>query len=178
MDTRARDGFVVLFASAALPALAAISAPGGLAPALSASPDEEASFMLRAEGAHVFECKPLPTDPNRFAWAFSSPNATLYEAGRPVARHVAENTFEATGDRSTVSGSVRARQEGGADNLPWLLLRVQSTPDAGLFAGVTSVQRVNTSGGAAPESGCDVNNVGKEARTAFTADYYFYRRRG
>jgi hypothetical protein len=29
----------------------------------------------------------------------------------------------------------------------------------------------------APDAGCDVNNAGKEARTAFKADYYFYRRR-
>ena len=134
--------------------------------------------MLRGEGTHVFECKPLANDPDRFAWTFSAPDSTLYDSGRPVARNAAENMFEALGDRSTVTASIRARQDGGSNNLPWLLLRAQSTADAGLFAGVTSVQRVNTTGGVAPDTGCDANNVGKEARTAFKADYYFYRRRG
>jgi hypothetical protein len=86
--------------------------------------------------------------------------------------------FEALGDRSTVTASIRGRQDGGANNLPWVLMRAQTTPDEGLFAGVTSVQRVNTSGGVAPASGCDADNAGKEARVAFAADYYFYRRAG
>jgi hypothetical protein len=162
----------------AVPAFAAVSPPSGLTSSITASADEEAVLMLRAEGTHVFECKPLPGDSNRYAWFFSAPDATLYDAGRPVARNAAENVFEAIGDRSTVTASIRARQDGGSNNLPWLLLRAQSTADAGLFAGVTSVQRVNTAGGVAPDTGCDANNVGKEARIAFKADYYFYRRRG
>jgi len=175
-----RKAFHILALSLPLatPAWAAVSPPAGLTSSIMASADEEPAFMLRGEGTHVFECKPLPGDPNRYAWFFSSPDATLYDAGRPVARNASENMFEALGDRSTVTGSIRARQDGGSNNLPWVLLRAQSTADAGLFAGVTSVQRVNTSGGVAPDTGCDANNAGKEARTAFRADYYFYRRRG
>ena len=178
MDGPIRTFLALIAASTGAATLAAVSPPAGLTSAITAPADEEAAFMLRAEGTHVFECKPLAQDPNRFAWAFGGPDATLYDSGRPVARHAAENMFEAIGDRSSVSGAIRSRQDGGANNLPWLLLRAASTPDAGLFAGVTSVQRVNTSGGVAPAAGCDANNVGKEARTAFTADYYFYRRRG
>jgi hypothetical protein len=159
-------------------AAAAIAPPGGVTSAITASPDEEAAFVLRGEGVHVFECKSLATDAARFAWAFTAPNATLYDSGRAVARHTAENMWEASGDRSTVTGTIRARQDGGSSNIPWLLLRAQSTADAGLFAGVTSVQRVNTSGGVAPDTGCDASNAGKEARVPFAADYYFYRRRG
>ncbi len=159
-------------------AAAAVAPPGGLTSAITASADEEAAFVLRAEGVHVFECKPLATDAERFTWVFSAPNATLYDSGRPVARHTAENMWEASSDRSTVTGTIRARQDGGSSNIPWLLFRAQSTPDAGLFAGVTSVQRVNTAGGVAPGTGCDASNAGKEAQVKFAADYYFYRRRG
>jgi len=157
-------------------ALAAIAPPSGLTAAITAPPDEEAAFMLRGEGTHSFECRPLPTDPSKFAWAFGAPKVTLYDAGRPVARHAAENTWEATGDRSSVSGAIRARQDGGSASLPWLLYRAQSTPDAGLFADVSSVQRVNTLGGVAPEIGCDASNAGKEASVVVAADYYFYRK--
>ena len=45
-----------------------------------------------------------------------------------------------------------------------------------MFAGVTSIQRVNTDGGAAPTRGCGPDNVGAEARVAYRADYYFYKR--
>ena len=167
--------FVAAFAGSAA---AAIAPPAGITSRITASADEEPAFVLRGEGAHVFECKPLATDPERFAWAFSSPDLTLYDGGRPAARLAAENTWEALGDRSSLSGAVRARQDGGADNIPWLLLRAQSTPDDGLFAGVTSVQRVNTAGGVAPGSGCDASNVGTDMRVPVAADYYFYRRRG
>lgn len=163
---------------AAASASAAIAPPAGITASISASADEEPAFVLRGEGTHVFECKPLATDASRFAWTFAAPDVTLYDGGAAVGRNAAENTWEATVDRSTVSGAVRARQDGGADNLPWLLLRAQSTPDTGLFAGVTSVQRVNTAGGVAPATGCDASNVGKEARVPVAADYYFYRRRG
>jgi hypothetical protein len=37
---------------------------------------------------------------------------------------------------------------------------------------------VKTSGGVAPASGCDSDHVGSEARVAFGADYYFYKKRG
>ena len=158
-------------------ALAAVAPPAGITSAITAPADEEAAFVLHGEGTHSFECRPLASDPNRFAWAFAKPDITLYDAGRAVARHASENTWEATGDRSSVSGAPRARQEGGSSSLPWLLFRTQSTPDAGLFAGVTSVQRVNTAGGVAPDAGCDASNVGKEARVTVAADYYFYRRR-
>jgi hypothetical protein len=47
-----------------------------------------------------------------------------------------------------------------------------------MFAGVTSIQRVNTSGGIAPAKGCDDTHTGSETRVAFSADYYFYKRRG
>src|SRR5258706_7756059 len=132
-----RIPFHILAASVslAMPALAAVSPPGGLTSSITASADEEPAFVLRAEGTHVFECKPLSTDPDRYAWFFSAPDATLYDAGRPVARNSAENMFEAIGDRSTVTGSIRARQDGGAHDLPWIHLRAPATAHPGLSSG-------------------------------------------
>jgi hypothetical protein len=53
-----------------------------------------------------------------------------------------------------------------------------SSGDGGLFSGVTSVQRVNTAGGVAPAAGCTDTSVGSETRVNFSADYYFYKKRG
>lgn len=113
-----------------------------------------------------------------FAWSFTAPDATLYDAGHSVGTLSSVNLWESSSDRSSVSGMVRALQPNGADNLPLALIGAQPASETGMFAGVTSVQRVNTVGGVAPAGGCGETTTGAEARVAFTADYYFYKRRG
>lgn len=162
----------------ALPAVAAVSEPAGLPPGLRASVDEEAAFVLTGRGDQLFECKPSATSPNGFGWAFTAPDVTLYDGARSVGRHATTNVWESSSDRTSVSGSVRASQPGGENNLPWALFRAIPSGSSGLFAGVTSVQRVNTSGGIAPATGCDSTHTGTQVRAPFTADYYFYKRRG
>jgi hypothetical protein len=39
---------------------------------------------------------------------------------------------------------------------------------------VTSIQRVNTSGGIAPKTGCSKAAAGTPARVSYAADYYFF----
>ena len=159
---------------AALPA-AAVTAPSVPAP-LQPSAAEEPAFMLHANGVHVYECRPNLN--GGFQWVFANPDATLTDGTSARAVQVTPNTFEGSTDRSVVSGRVRAVAGAGGDNLPWMLLSARSTADTGLFAGVTSVQRVNTTGGVAPRGGCGESTAGSEARIDFSADYYFYKRRG
>jgi len=165
-------------ALAGLPAVAAISEPPGLAAAIRATADEEPAFVLSASGAHVYQCKATPNDPNAYAWYFTAPDATLSEGSRTVGTHKTVNLWESNSDRSSVAGVVKSSQSAGANNLPWTLYRAQPIGTSGMFAGVTSIQRVNTSGGAAPSTGCAAANAGAETRSNFTADYYFYKRRG
>ena len=162
----------------AFPAIAAIAPPNGIAPALRVSSDEEPAFMLSGNGVHVYECRLGLTDPSSYVWAFVAPDATLYEGSRTAARMASPNLVESTTDRSSVSGFVRSTQPGGGSNLPWTVMRARPIGDDGMFAGVTSIQRVNTSGGMAPSAGCNAENVGSEARVAFNADYYFYKKHG
>jgi hypothetical protein len=162
----------------ATPALAAIAPPSGVAPALRVAANEEPAFMLSGNGVYVYECRLGLADPNSFVWAFVAPDATLYDGSRSAARMTSPNLVESTSDRSSVSGFVRSTQAAGGGNLPWTAMRARPIGDAGLFAGVTSIQRVNTSGGMAPAAGCNADNVGAEARVTFNADYYFYKARG
>jgi hypothetical protein len=161
----------------ALPA-AAIPEPGGISPGLRAPANEEPAFMLSGNGVYVYECRQSFANPNVYEWNFVVPDATLYDGSRTVARHQTVGLFEATSDRSTLSGIVSASQAAGVANLPWVSMRAQPLSAEGLFAGVTTVQRVNTRGGAAPTSGCGPTTLGGEARVAYQADYYFYTRRG
>jgi hypothetical protein len=157
----------------ALPAAASVSPPGGLAPALRASAAEEAAFVLSAAGVHVYQCQAAP-DGSFYRWVFMAPEATLSDGPRSVGTLTIPNFWESDSDRSSVAGFVRSTQSAGPTNLPWALFRARPTGD-GLFAGVSSIQRVNTVGGAAPSDGCGPDNVGTEARVNFSADYYFYR---
>lgn len=156
---------------------AAISEPEGVSAALRAGPGEAASFVLAAEGVQIYACKPRPPDASAFQWAFVAPEATLTQSGTRVGRHGAGPVWESISDRSSVKGTVAQRQEGGAGNIPWLLLRGTPNETPGLFAGVTSIQRVNTRGGVEPATACDASHSGEEARVPYTADYYFYKRK-
>jgi len=58
--------------------------------------------------------------------------------------------------------------------IPWLLLRAASTSGNGKMSRVTFIQRLSTSGGTAPSSGCDASTLGAVARVGYTAKYYFF----
>ena len=67
-----------------------------------------------------------------------------------------------------------------ADAIPWLLLQVvgvQRGPIGGhRLTRTTFIQRLNTSGGVAPSTGCDeFTDVNKRAFVPYTADYFFYK---
>ena len=64
--------------------------------------------------------------------------------------------------------------------IPWLLLQVvgaQDGPTGGhKLTATTFIQRLNTSGGVAPSTGCTLStDVGKKALVPYTADYFFYK---
>lgn len=170
-----RTPLVLALLVAALPAAAQVGEPGGLSPQMRAGGNEAPAFMLRASGTHVYECRAVQ---GGFSWTFLNPDATLFEGTRSIATHVTPSMWESSTDRSSASGRVAATQAAGPGNLPWTLWRTQSSGDGGIFSGVTSVQRVNTAGGVAPAAGCGDTNLGSETRSNFTADFYFYKRRG
>jgi hypothetical protein len=168
----------MLTLAAAIPcAIAAVAEPAGISAALRAPDGEQADFVLQAQGVQIYACKPKTGDPYAYQWAFVAPEATLVEGGATIGRHGAGPTWESTSDRSSVKGAVRQRQDGGAGNIPWLLLAATSSEGTGKFAGVTSVQRVATKGGVEPVGGCDASKAEQEVRVPYTADYYFYKRK-
>ncbi len=168
---------VVLPLLAAIPAaLAALNEPAGLSPELRAPAGEQPAFVLQAQGVQVYACKQSTVDAYAYNWVFIAPEATLREGGAVVGHHGAGPTWESTSDGSSVKGAVRQKQDGGAGNIPWLLLAGTPAAHEGRFSGVTSVQRVATHGGAEPTAICDASRMGQEARVPYTAEYYFYKR--
>lgn len=135
---------------------------------------EKALFSLAARGVQIYTCRES-TGPRRFAWTLRAPGATLYDDREvPQARHYAGPTWEAA-DGSRIVGELRAQADAPLpESLPWLLLAVRSHEGDGRFTPVTSIQRVDTLGGVAPDEGCDAAHQGTEVQVLYTARYVFY----
>ncbi len=126
-----------------------------------------------ARGVQIYKCQQAAD--GKFAWAFVAPRADLFDrdGGKIVGKHYAGPHWELP-DGSKVSGTVSQRSDAPKPaSIPWLLLATKSQ-GAGLLAGVTYIQRVNTVEGIAPTTPCSAENLGREAQVPYTADYYYF----
>jgi hypothetical protein len=132
----------------------------------------KASFAAR--GVQIYTCAASATGAAP-AWTLKAPHAALTSRdGEIGAIHFAGPSWEAT-DGSTVTAARLASDPGPhADAIPWLLLQVKTVQGAGLFADVTYIQRLATSGGVAPTTGCDLDHLAAESLVPYRADYVFY----
>ncbi len=151
---------------------------GGVHAAETAIPDalvaagEKPVLTLHAQGAQVYECK---TDKDgKLAWAFREPIATLLQDGKTIGRHYAGPSWEHQ-DGSIVGGRVQGTAVGASENdIPWLKLEVVSHRGGnGVLSDVSTVQRINTSGGKL-SGAC--NAAGQYRSVAYSADYVFLRK--
>lgn len=138
-----------------------------------ATRDEIPVATMHAQGAQIYECKSDAS--GRLAWQFREPIATLLVDGKTVGRHYAGPSWELT-DGSTVMGKVAGRAPGAtAKDIPLLMLEVSSQRGSGQLTSVTTIQRINTSGGVA-EGPCE--RAGMFLNAPYSADYTFYKRKG
>lgn len=128
-----------------------------------------------AQGVQIYTCQPAAAPTQGYAWTLKAPDARLTDlSGATAGKHYAGPTWESS-DGSKVVGAVLARAnapEAGA--VQWLLLRAAQNSGEGVFANVTYVQRLHTSAGAAPATGCDASTVGAEVRMPYSTLYYYY----
>jgi len=150
------------FDTSAIPA--ALRAPAG----------EVLAIPARVIGVQIYECAAAQDVPTHYTWTLKAPEAELQdESGLVLGKHYGGPTWEST-DGSKVVGEVVAKVDTADGGVPWLLLHSKSTSGAGMFAHVTSIQRLHTVGGKAPTAGCDAQQAGRERRVPYTADYRFY----
>jgi hypothetical protein len=147
-----------------------VPVPADIAPAS----NQKLEYVLAAKGVQIYRCDAKKDAPGQFEWTFQAPDAILRDpGGRYVGKHYAGPTWEAE-DGSKVAGTVQARHDAGPRTIPWLRLGTRSTGGAGIFAGVTTIVRIDTNGGVAPASGCDAAEQGKILRVGYSADYNLY----
>jgi hypothetical protein len=149
----------------------AIEVPDKLRPGA----DESLAMIASARGVQIYECRASKDRVGEYEWVFVAPEADLFDAGgHRIGRHYAGPHWESN-DGSKVRGTVKEHADApAAGAISWLLLAAKSDGPEGSFARVTSVQRLNTAGGAAPGTGCSQATAGTPARIAYTADYYFF----
>jgi uncharacterized protein DUF3455 len=178
---------------AALPGLAHAGVRAPEVPAAIQVPEGNRAYLEgHALGTQNYVCLPSGAG---FAWSLFTPEATLFNHhDRQIVTHFfgpnpAENgtvraAWQHSRDTSTVWGAAVASSTDpdfvtpGA--IPWLLVQktgVKDGPTGGDALSVTTfIQRVNTSGGAAPATGCAAStDVGRRAFVPYTADYVFFR---
>jgi hypothetical protein len=164
--------------------------PPVVPPGLEVLAPNEVFLVAHGVGTQNYECQPAGTL-GHVAWTLFTPQATLFGdlneqltthffSPNPVEGGLVRATWQDSQDTSTVWGRATGSVVVAADAIPWL--RVQTTgtqvgPTGGTTLAVTTfIQRVNTVGGLAPTTGCDVpTDLGKKAFVPYTADYYFYK---
>ena len=139
---------------------------------LKAPASEEVILVGHATGIQIYTCQAGANPP----WVFKAPEADLKDsAGRNIIHHFAGPTWRHN-DGSEVVAKVTARQDSPRPGaIPWLLLTATGHTGQGVLSPVTSIQRIHTEGGVAPDANtCDAAANGKESRSPYAADYYFY----
>lgn len=156
-------------------------------------PEGHRPFLLgHASGTQNYLCLPSSSG---IAWTLFGPQATLFNddetqiithflSPSPDEDGTARPTWQHSRDTSTVWAMVIMSSTDPnfvkPDAIPWLLLEVVEA-DFGPTGGhrlteTTYIQRVHTSGGIEPATGCaDATNIGNTALVPYKTDYIFYK---
>ena len=196
---------MALAASSSLPAYAHGQVTPPTVPPNLNVPSGKAFLKGEAEGTQNYVCAPSATSPTGVAYTLFTPEATLFsddDGGQIITHFFSPNpdprdpntnaaviapggairaTWVHSHDGSSVWAKLHTNGAAVVDpqSVAWLLLDavgVEDGPTGGdILAKTTFVQRVNTTGGVAPKSGCgSPTDLGNQAFIPYTADYFFY----
>jgi opacity protein-like surface antigen len=157
-----------LAALAIVASASAASAQAPQVPAAVAASGETTVATFQGVGAQVYECK--AGSDGKLAWSFREPIATLINKGKTVGRHYAGPSWEDVDGSKIVGKAVGNAPGATTDDVPWLKLDVVKHQGRGLLSKVTTVQRLDTHGGALTGS-CD--KAGDFKSVAYSATYVF-----
>jgi hypothetical protein len=161
----------VLLAFAAL----SVAAPPAIPDEIKVPAGEKLVLKAHATGFQIYTCK--AAGDRAAQWELKAPDADLHDGkGAVIGHHFAGPTWKHK-DGSEVTGKASAHVDSpDPGSIPWLLVAATGHTGEGVFAKVSSIQRINTKGGKPPAAGeCTAANNGAESKSAYSADYYFYK---
>lgn len=149
------------------------TAPGELAvPA-----GHSVTLAASARGVQIYECAADAS--GTLAWKLRAPRADLLDdTGAQIGVHFGGIDkglppgpyWEAVKDASRVHGA-KPVSVPNPGSIPLLRLEAADTNGTGVFSKVAFIQRLDTTGGAAPAGAC---TAGQTTEVPYTAKYYFY----
>ena len=171
--------------------------PPPVPPGLEVPAGNELFLVTQSTGTQNYECQPAASL-GRVAWTLFTPEATLFgdqgvqltthffspnpfePSPSPFANGIVRATWQDSKDTSTFWGKAIAAVTVRPDAIAEVLLAragVKPGPIGGTTLSVaTFVQRLNTFGGLAPATGCDIpTDIGNKAFSPYTANYLFYK---
>jgi Protein of unknown function (DUF3455) len=119
--------------------------------------------VMPAQGVQTYQCV-------GGAWTFLQPDAILRHHGRAEVLHSKGPVWTSVRDGSSVTAAAAANSP-VPNSIPQLLLKATTTRGPGLFANITFIQRLNTTGGVSPTGAC---TDGATESVPYTADYTFW----
>ncbi|GGC41600.1 hypothetical protein GCM10011400_30540 [Paraburkholderia caffeinilytica] len=167
--------------------------------ALRASQDEVLQEVMTTHGDETYVCRRIKASPpeigatalpdtlpgvardgTQLLWDPLGSEAILVDAAGQSAGTVAPGRYFLSYDGSYVIGKVDAESQVGANALTWARYTTRFVaaprPGEGRFADVSSIQRIDTSGGLPPQPTCELE--GAHLLVPYGATYMFYRAKG
>lgn len=157
-----------------------------------AVPDGGGGVLLHAQGVGTQNYKCMASTPSdagadaddagtTYAWTLTGPEADLKDCMmNKIGTHFASDAGASAPEWMTIDGTDVIAKKNAAYTppdsgaVPWLLLQATAHSGTGTLSKVLYIQRVNTTGGKAPATGCDASAVGMTTKIAYTADYWFF----
>jgi hypothetical protein len=134
---------------------------------------EDVLLVAHASGSQIYTCD---LTGGAYAWKLKAPDAELRDSqGTLIGHHFAGPTWKHNDGSEVVGKAVAKADSPNTNSIPWLLVTAISHSGVGVFTRVTTIQRINTDGGQPPAAAdCNASKQNTEAKSAYTADYYFY----
>ncbi|WP_114973191.1 DUF3455 domain-containing protein [Rhodoferax ferrireducens] len=148
----------------------------GLPDAVQVPAGHNVAMQTMASGDITYQCRVKKDMAGQFEWVFVGPDAGLNDRrGKRVGKYYGPPATWESLDGSRVSGAQVAVAPAGAGRIPLQLVKANPAMGMGAMQGVSYIQRVNTQGGVAPASPCDVATLDQKQTVKYTADYIFWR---
>jgi len=133
------------------------------------------SLVSRATGVQIYECSGGKTDPAKFEWAFKAPEADLFDlSGRKIGKHYAGPTWESDDGSKVGRRSQSARRRPGRQRNPVAVVERKIDFGGGGLRPDEKRPAAAHCRRKAPAEACDRAQLGRQARVAYRATYYFY----
>jgi hypothetical protein len=137
---------------------------------------EKLQTQVYARGVQIYRC--AANDDNQTGkWVFQAPEADLFRDKNLtdlVGKHFDGPQWQAF-DGSQVSGKVRVTKAApDANDIPWLTLAGTSHQLPGIFAHISTIQRIDTQGGTTGKAVCGKEQFGATLKVPYTATYRFF----